>query len=62
MTQQNDFFDAKLTKGDIIGAIDQAILLADQSSEMAREAIKSLDDKMAQIRAIRARAAKLGKL
>jgi hypothetical protein len=40
---KNDFFDAKLRRGDITGAIDQSIMEADKASKMAKEAIKNIE-------------------
>ena len=39
----NDLFDRKLKKGDIMGAIDQSLLSADAAKAIAKDAIKSLD-------------------
>lgn len=50
--ERNDIFTAKLNKGDLIGAIDQSILEADEASKLAKEAIKSIEAKHAEFKAL----------
>jgi hypothetical protein len=49
-TQPTSLFDAKLKKGDVVGALNQSILEAEQAQQIAKQEIANLQDKRDQIK------------
>lgn len=50
LTEPPSLFDAKLKKGDLIGALDQSILEAEQAQKIARQGIATLKCKSNKIK------------